>query len=179
MEHRPKEHKAKKLNLSIYRPLFVLVCIAILAAIALTLGLKTNSLTVQNSSFHIGMSLFMGFFLCIFAMFKLFDPKGFVEGFQKYDLLAKKSQLYGYFYPYIELFLGLGLLSAMLPLVFYALTILIMAVSAIGVIKALKAGLEVRCACMGTVLNVPLSTVTLTEDILMGLMALIMLIQSI
>jgi hypothetical protein len=33
--------------------------------------------------------------------------------------------------------------------------------------------LDVRCACMGTILNVPLSTVTLTEDIGMGLMALI------
>jgi hypothetical protein len=50
-----------------------------------------------------------------------------------------------------------------------------MGIGAIGVIRALKAGLDVRCACMGTVLDVPLSTVTLTEDIAMGLMALSML----
>ena len=57
----------------------------------------------------------------------------------------------------------------------YLATILLAAISAVGVIKALREGLDTRCACMGTILNVPLSSVTLSEDILMGLMAFIML----
>ena len=54
---------------------------------------------------------------------------------------------------------------------------IIMGVGAIGVIRALRKGLDLRCACMGTVLDVPLSTVTLSEDIAMGLMACAMLIN--
>ena len=41
--------------------------------------------------------------------------------------------------------------------------------------SALRRGLDTRCACMGTVLDVPLSHVTLTEDIGMIAMAAIML----
>jgi len=40
-----------------------------------------------NARFH-------GFFLVIFSMFKLFDPEGFVDGFQTYDLLAKPVRDY-------------------------------------------------------------------------------------
>lgn len=36
------------------------------------------------------MRQFMGIFLVIFAMFKLFDLPGFADGFQKYDLIAKR-----------------------------------------------------------------------------------------
>ena len=48
-------------------------------------------------------------------------------------------------------------------------------IGAVGVVRALKRGLDINCPCMGSVLDVPLSTVTLTEDIGMGLMAAVML----
>jgi hypothetical protein len=76
-------------------------------------------------------------------------------------------------YPWIELALGLAYLSGTYPTATYIVTIVLMGIGAIGVTRALKAGLDTRCACMGTILNVPLSTVTLTEDIAMGVMALI------
>lgn len=148
-----------------FYPLFTLVIIAALAALALQISCRLS--WAQS---------FMGFFFCQFAMLKLFSLSGFVEGFQKYDLLAKHVKIYGYIYPLIELALGLSYLAFIFPTVVYTITIIIMAVSAIGVVKALRAGLDVRCACMGTILNVPLSTVTLTEDVVMGLMALCMLI---
>ena len=44
-------------------------------------------------------------------------------------------------------------------------------------IRALSRGLDVRCACMGTQLNVPLSTVTLTEDLVMVAMAAYLLFR--
>jgi hypothetical protein len=50
-----------------------------------------------------------------------------------------------------------------------------MTVGTIGVLSALQRGLDINCPCMGSVLDVPLSTVTLTEDIGMGLMAVGML----
>ncbi len=152
-----------------YWPLVALILVTMLAASALTHGL--------NKSSHQWMHFFMGFFFCQFALLKLFHPANFAEGFQMYDLIAKKVALYAYIYPFIELGLGLSYLAFFYPAWTYSLTILVMAVGAVGVIKALRKGLDVRCACMGTVLDVPLSTVTLTEDIGMGLMALALLIS--
>ncbi len=153
-----------------YWPLFALVLIAALEAVALTHG-------VSKSNF-VWMHFFMGLFLCKFALLKLFNPRGFADGFQMYDLVAKKFSGYAYLYPFIELGLGLSYLSFVYPVVTYVITILVMGTGAIGVIRALRQGLDVRCACMGTVLDVPLSTVTLSEDIGMGIMACWMLIAS-
>ena len=75
----------------------------------------------------------------------------------------------------IELALGLGYLSFIWPFAVYIVTIIVLGIGAIGVIKALVKGLDLRCACMGTVLDVPLSTVTLTEDLGMVTMALVLI----
>jgi hypothetical protein len=120
----------------------------------------------------------MGFFLCQFALFKLINLSGFADGFQMYDLAAKKFRGYAYLYPFIELGLGLAYLSFSRPIATYLITIIVMGVGAVGVIGALRRGLDIRCACMGTALNVPLSTVTLSEDIAMGVMACVMLFAS-
>ena len=153
-----------------YWPLLALVLVAASAGAALAYGLQKGM--------SAWMHFFMGFFLCQFSMLKLFNPAGFAQGFQMYDLVAKKFPGYAYLYPFIELGLGLSYLSFAFPTATYLITILVMGIGAIGVVRALKQGLDVRCACMGTVLNVPLSTVTLSEDIGMGLMASWMLIAS-
>lgn len=114
---------------------------------------------------------FMGFFLVVFSMFKFFDLSGFADGFQMYDLLAKPLRAYGYAYPFVELGLGLGYLAQWNLPVVYGVTIGVMTVGALGVVRALHRGLDLRCACMGTVLKVPLSTVALTEDLGMATMA--------
>ena len=151
-----------------YWPLFALILVAAAGAAALT-----------HEGLFEWMHYFMGFFLCQFAMLKLFHPAGFAKGFQMYDLVAKKFRIYAYLYPLIELALGLAYLSFSVPYLTYILTIIVMGVGAIGVIGALRKGLDIRCACMGTVLDVPLSTVTLTEDIAMIAMACLMLFGSI
>jgi hypothetical protein len=124
------------------------------------------------------MSYFMGFFLCQFALLKLFNPIQFADGFQMYDLIAKKSRIYALAYPFIELVLGLSYLAFFLTTATAILTILILGAGALGVILALMKGLDVRCACMGTVLDVPLSTVTLTEDLGMVAMSILLLIYA-
>jgi hypothetical protein len=109
-------------------------------------------------------------------MFKFFDLEGFADGFQMYDLLAKPFRPYSYIYPFIELGLGLGYLSRWQPMLIYTITILVMLFGALGVVNALRKGLDVECACMGSVLSVPLSTVALVEDLGMAAMALAMLV---
>lgn len=151
-----------------YRPLAVLVLLTILESWALVYDL--------GDGLFEGTHYFMGLFFCQFAMLKLFHLEGFVEGFRKYDLLAMRVSGYGYVYPFIELFLGLAYLAFVFPVATYVITIVVTLISAIGVIKALRKGLNVKCACMGTILDVPLSTVTLSEDIVMGVMAVSMLV---
>jgi hypothetical protein len=41
----------------------------------------------------------------------------------------------------------------------------------IGVIKAVTSKQTIRCACLGTIFNLPMSTVTIIEDALMLAMA--------
>lgn len=151
-----------------YFPLISLVIVAILAGSALCYGVKGGMFQ--------WMHYFMGILFCQFSLLKLFNISGFADGFQRYDLIAMRTRTYALVYPFIELLLGLAYLSFFYPVITYSITILVMVVGSLGVVKALKEGLDLYCSCMGTVLQVPLSTVTLTEDIGMGLMALYMLI---
>ncbi|MBL4803786.1 MAG: hypothetical protein JKY71_02885 [Alphaproteobacteria bacterium] len=153
-----------------YWPLFSLIMIAALAGLALV--------HAMGGGLMAWMHFFMGFFLCAFAMLKIFNLDGFSDGFAMYDIIAKRARSYGYVYPFIELALGLGYLSFIAPPLVYAATVIVMTVGTVGVISALRKGLDINCPCMGSVLDVPLSTVTLTEDIGMGAMALIMLFMA-
>ena len=60
-------------------------------------------------------------------------------------------------YPFIELSLGLGYLSHWQPRIIYTSTVIVMIFGSFGVINALRKGLDVDGACLGTVLKVLLS----------------------
>jgi hypothetical protein len=153
-----------------YRPLIVIIALTALSAFA-----KGHH---YGAAAHFGewMADFMGFFLVVFAMFKLFDLGGFAHGFAMYDLLAKRCQPYALVYPFLELGLGLAYLARWQPLATNLAALVLFSFGAAGVLLALKRGLDVNCACLGTTLKVPLSTVALTEDIGMALMAAAMLL---
>ena len=152
-----------------YWPLAALVLVSALAATALASG--------SGRAGMVGwMHFYMGIFLVVFALLKLFDLEGFKDGFAMYDVVAKRQSAYGYVYPFIELGLGLAFLAFIVPTIVYVLTILVFGVGAIGVVLALRQGLDIECPCMGNVLSVPLSTVTLTEDGLMIVMAAVLLV---
>ncbi|MEZ6185542.1 MAG: hypothetical protein R3F62_11100 [Planctomycetota bacterium] len=151
-----------------YWPLACLVLVCGLAALAISTGFATLAMRPF-------MHAYMGVFLSVFALLKLFDPSGFADGFQMYDLLAKRGRVYAYVYPVLELGLGLGYLSFLWPTAIYAATIAVFTFGALGVISALRRGLDIECPCMGSILSVPLSTVTLTEDGFMVGMAIALL----
>ena len=58
------------------------------------------------------------------------------------------------------------------------LTLIVMGFSAIGVLRAVLGQQEIRCACLGTVFQLPMSTVTIIEDLGMAAMAGLMLIKA-
>jgi hypothetical protein len=148
-----------------YLPLLVLIVVSLLVASAISVGSSASPSATR------WMQAFMGFFLVVFATLKLFDLPTFADGFQMYDLLAKSFRPYALAYPSIELLLGLGYLARWQPTVIYAATVIVLGFGALGVIRALRRKLDIECACMGTILKVPLSTVALTEDLVMVVMA--------
>ncbi len=119
---------------------------------------------------------FMGFFLVVFAMVKFFDLRAFATGFAKYDLFAARSRAYGLLYPFLELGLGLAYLARWQPQGIYLATIILLVFGALGVLNTMRQGKQLTCACMGQILDVPVSTVTLTENLTMAAMALVMLL---
>ncbi|KTD69844.1 glutaredoxin [Legionella santicrucis] len=165
------ENQSNHPSLKKYWPLISLIIISLLAALSINWQV--------GGDMRVWMHYFMGIFLLIFSTLKLFHPLDFADGFEMYDIIANRSRIYAYCYPLIELLLGLAYLSFFLPILTYLITIIILTIGAIGVIKGLQQGLDINCPCMGTTLDVPLSTVTLTEDIGMALMAFILLIMSI
>lgn len=156
-----------------YLPLVVIVTLTLLGACAKQFAYFAGA--GGGWDWMRWMHDFMGFFLIVFSMFKFFNLEGFADGFQMYDLLAKPFRPYAYLYPFIELGLGLGYLAHWQPAVIYTATVVVMVFGSLGVFNALRKGLDVNCACMGTVLKVPLSTVALTEDLGMAAMAAAML----
>ena len=159
----------EKRGLSAYTPLFVIILLSALAAFAKQVAYAAGW---QGS---VWMHDFMGVFLVVFAMVKLFNLKAFADGFQKYDLLAGISRPYAYTYPFLELALGLGFLSMWQPTTIYIATIVLLLFGSLGVFNSMRKGENLNCACMGQILNVPVSTVTLTEDLGMAAMAAVML----
>lgn len=166
--HSHRHASSHRKSWSDYLPLIVVLAVTVLAASALHYAYGPVAGT------EAWMHDFMGFFLVIFAMLKLFDLPGFADGFQMYDLLAKPFRPYALAYPFIELALGLGYLSRWRSDLVYPATVIVMTFGALGVIRALQRGLDIHCACMGNTLKVPLSTVALVEDLGMAAMAAFM-----
>ncbi|MDB2414153.1 hypothetical protein N9W34_00100 [Rickettsiales bacterium] len=150
-----------------YKPLLVIIA---------TIAFSAAALALVDSRMHRFMETFMGLFLVNFAMFKLIDLHGFADGFSMYDLIAKRSHKYALAYPFIELGLGLFYLTAFVPVVTNTLTLIIMLIGGLGVMKSIITGdKHLKCACLGTTLNVPLSTVSIIENLGMAAMAGVML----
>lgn len=156
--------EVKKSWLVTYRPL-----ITVFAFVLLT------SLAVQASLKNFDSSLFMnhlmaGFFIGL-SFFKFLDLRAFAESFSSYDPIAQRWMSYGLAYPFIELMIGLMYIAGFaLPLA-HLLTIFILSSSTYGVYRRLQSKSPFQCACLGTTFSLPLSNVTIAENLMMIFMA--------
>ncbi len=149
-----------------YRPLLVLVALLALVP-AVALG---DAFTV-----HAWMRWFMAGFFLSFSYFKLLDVKAFADAYRMYDWIAKAVPAWGLAYPLVELGLGLAYAADWAPTATNWITLVLMLVGAGGVIQSNLQKKSIRCACLGTVFNLPMSTVTIVEDLSMAAMAVWML----
>lgn len=134
------------------------------------------NISAMGISWHGWMNHFMAGFFLVFSAFKLLDIQGFATAYATYDVLASRWRGYGYLYPFLELGLGLAYLRQPVDPIVLVITAVLMGFSSIGVLQALFQKRKIRCACLGTILKLPMSGITLVEDLLMTVMALLMLI---
>jgi|JI7StandDraft_1071085.scaffolds.fasta_scaffold204681_1 copper chaperone CopZ len=113
------------------------------------------------------MQHFMAAFFLVFSFFKLLNLKGFAESYQMYDIVAKRFNGWAYIYPFIELALGLAFLLNFNVVLTNSVTFLVMGISIIGVLQSVLNKKQIQCACLGAVFNLPMSTITIIEDLLM------------
>ncbi|MCX6352846.1 MAG: cation transporter [Bacteroidetes bacterium] len=150
--------------LATYKPL--LIIFAFITGISL-LTARTGD---EINGMHFMQNFMAGFFIT-FSFFKLLDVKAFAETYSMYDIVAMRIKSYGYVYPFIELALGIAYLIGFYPFVTNIATLIVMGVSIIGVLQSVLNKQKIQCACLGSVFNLPMSTVTIIEDALMIAMA--------
>ena len=120
--------------------------------------------------------LFIAFSMTLLAVQKLKDLYSFTNSFITYDLLAMRWLRYGYFYPFLEAYAGIGMVAQLPAIAVAPFSLFIGTVGAISVFKAVYVDKrELKCACVGGDSNVPLGFVSLSENIFMIAGALLML----
>lgn len=75
-----------------------------------------------------------------------------------------------------KLSLCLAFLTGVNPIFTNTVTFVVMTVSIIGVLQSVLNKRKIKCACLGDVFNLPMSTITIIEDALMIGMSAIMLL---
>lgn len=149
-----------------YFPLIVILAVSFFVAVVLS---------VQGSVPF--MNALMGVFLMILSVLKLFDVRAFADSFARYDILAQHYRCYALAYPFIELAFACLYLSDVCPVLTNLAFAVVMAVGTVGVWRVVQSGAQFQCACVGTGFNLPVGRVTLAENVSMGAMAILNLIQ--
>ena len=152
-------------KLKTYLPLiaiFSLIFVCIVAKALITMNYSSQSLMLD----------FMAGFFLVFGGFKVAKLGAFAEAYGMYDIIAKHSKIYAHIYPFIEIALGLAFLFRFEVIFVSWITLLLMSVNAVGAYQGIRDKKVLMCACLGTVFKLPMSFVSLGEDLLMAIMAL-------
>lgn len=152
------------LSLKNYIPLVVIISLIIITSLIAEIregGFEITSFVINFMS---------GFFL-VFGGIKLFDLPAFADGYSTYDIIASRFKAYGYVYPFIEIGFGLIMLAGIHTVPVLLAEMVVMILSGIGVLIKILKKEEFMCVCLGTVLKVPLTYVTLVENFGMALLA--------
>ena len=140
--------------------------------------LTVSSLLINRADLNLTdiMLDFMGLFYIVFSFFKFLDYKNFPNAFKMYDPIAKIVPIYGWIYPFLETLLGLAFLIRVELYLSLLATVAILGATTIGVLRSLINKESIQCACLGTAINLPMTTATLVENSIMLSMTIWMLI---
>ena len=167
IEHNENAEQAKNW-FATYKP--ILLIFAYITTLSIIAGTHQNTFHWMQA-----MNVFMAGFFLTFSFFKLLDLNGFAESYSMYDIIARKVKAWGFIYAFVELALGVAYATNFEPLTTNIVTLIVMIISIIGVLQSVLDKQKIKCACLGAVFNLPMSTVTIIEDLVMILMALFMI----
>ncbi len=152
-----------------YKPVIALFSVTFLMALAVNWMAAGTILPLHTLETFIAISM------CLLGMLKLQDVESFSTMFLNYDLLARKQVWYAYAYPFAETLAGILMLAGAVTWFSAPLALFIGTVGAVSVFKAVYIDKrQLKCACVGGSSNVPLGFVSLTENLMMVAMALLM-----
>jgi hypothetical protein len=128
-----------------------------------------------------GIGIFMqylmaGYFL-IFGLLKITNWTGFVQSYQRYDWLAGSNRFYALAYPGLEVALGVMYYLDLFLVWLNVFVFFLMLEKGLSVYRSIRAKKISTCACLGGRFSIPITYVTVFEDILMAGMALWMLLH--
>ncbi len=169
---KPVIEEEQKTWFETYKP--VLLIFAYITGITLLIQIEQGEFMWMQWMNH-----FMAGFFITFSFFKLLNLTGFADSYMSYDIIAKRWRGWGYFYAFVELGLGLAYLMNIDPLTTNIVTLIVMGISIIGVLQSVLNNRKIKCACLGDVFNLPMSTITIIEDGLMIGMSVVMLLNMI
>ncbi len=158
--------------LATYKP--ILLIFGYITTIAFIASYQHNTIYWMDT-----MRIFMAGFFLTFSFFKMLDLKGFAESYAMYDIVAKKLTNWGFVYAFVELALGIAYATNYQPFATNIVTLVVITVSIIGVLQSVFNKRKIKCACLGAVFNLPMSTVTIIEDALMIAMSAAMILSMI
>lgn len=128
------------------------------------------------SDLHVLMHYLMAGYFLAFGSLQLISLKWSARMLQQYEPIAMRWKPYGYIYPFIQFGLGLAFLFWVSPLITNIVAALFLFITLIGIIQAIEQKKHVRCGCLGSVLKVEVGWVTLTETLVMLIMAFGMIV---
>lgn len=158
--------------LETYKPVLLIFGYITIVTIFIQLALGTFDWTQM-------MNHFMAGFFLVFSFFKLLNLRGFADSYAMYDIIAKQWRGWGFVYAFLELAFGIGFVVNFNPVLLNSAVLVVMSVSIIGVLQSVLNKKAIRCACLGDVFNLPMSTITIIEDGLMIVMSGAMLAHAI
>ena len=160
------------INKPSYGPVIALFAMTALMAMAANYAISGAVFSLRSAEW------FIAFSMCALALQKLRDIDAFADQFLTYDLLAQRWLPYGKIYPFAEGGAGILMIAGVLGFISIPIALFIGGIGAISVFKAVYIDKrDLRCACVGGNSNVPLGFVSLTENIMMVLMAVWMIIK--
>ncbi len=141
--------------------------LAVLFGILLLINYVVLVVEKQSNNKRTLMNRFMGSVFVLFGVLKLVNLQQFVALFRKYDVISQQWRGYAFMYPFLEIGVGIGLLVGSGLQVLYIFVLVLMSVSLASVTRSIYTGKQLRCGCLGSLFNIPLSYVTVAENLLM------------
>ena len=145
-----------------YTPVIAIFAVTLLLSLSFSFATGNALVSMKTAE------LFVALTMAVLAIQKLQDLFSFTNSFVTYDLVAMKIVRYAYVYPFLEAFVGIGMIAGLPAYAIAPISLFIGGVGAVSVFKAVYIDKrELKCACVGGDSNVPLGFISLTENLFM------------